>query len=565
MAAGRRGGGRDFGRDERGNVAMLFAAFMVLAAGLGAFAVDEGAIYLEDRQAQAATDLAALAAAGDPGNAFARAKQTLVDAGVLAATLTDTALAAPGAPIRLAVETGRYTPDPALAVARRFVAGAAPANAVSVELARPAQLYFASPWAAAPVLHVAAVASAAPQVSFSVGSTLLSLDDGLANALLDALLGARVSLSAASYNGLLTTEVSVFGFLDALAQQLSIAAGSYDDVLAAAAGRGAIARAIAAATNGADAAAALTIAQALGDAAPVPIGKLLSLGDAGRLAIGTGASSGYDARLSALQLLTASAALSDGVHQATLNLGAAVPGLTSLTMSVAIGQPPQFASWFALGPSGTIARTAQIRVRLLLTLAGGAGLAGGIVRLPLYLDSAYAEAAVQSATCPAAGLPGSAVIAAQPGVARLTIGDVSDAALDDFSTTPTPAPATLLDLLLLKVTASGTASIDATQPIPLSFSADDIAAATVRRAATTTFTQSLVASLLGSLTLNVSLGPLSLLSLGGVTQSLEALLAPVGPMLDATLATTFNALGLTLGAADVRVYGVTCRRPVLVR
>ena len=235
-------------------------------------------------------------------------------------------------------------------------------------------------------------------------------------------------------------------------------------------------------------------------------------------------------------------------------------------MSVAVGQPAQFASWFALGPSGTIARTAQIRVRFLLTLTGGSGLSNGIVRLPLFLDAAYAEAGVQSAACPALdATTGSAVIATQPGVVKLTVGDVSDAQLDDFSTTPTPAPATLLNLLLLKITASGSASISATSPIPLSFSASEISAGTVKRAVTTTYTQSLVASLLSSLSLNVTLGPLSLLSLDGVTQSLKALLTPVGPVLDATLATTFNALGLSLGAADVRVYGVTCKRPVLVR
>src|SRR6185437_12701238 len=105
MAGGRKTRWSAFGRDERGNVAMLFAAFMVLAASLGALAVDEGAIYLEDRQVQAATDLAALTAVSDPGNAFARAKAALTDAGVLPAGLSDAALTDPGAPIRLTVVT----------------------------------------------------------------------------------------------------------------------------------------------------------------------------------------------------------------------------------------------------------------------------------------------------------------------------------------------------------------------------------------------------------------------------------------------------------------------------
>jgi uncharacterized membrane protein len=557
---------RRFGGEEGGNVAMLFAAFMVLATALGAFAVDEGAVYLEDRTAQSATDLAALAAATDPGAAYAVAKATLADAGVLPAGIDDETLASPDSQIRLSVETGRYSADPTLAVAQRFVAGGTPPNAVHVAVTRPAQLYFAAPWARTPVIGVEAVASATPEVSFSVGSTLLSMNEGLPNALLNALLGANVSLSAASYNGLVGSEVSLFGFLDALAQELSISAGTYNDVLAASSGRGSIARAIAAASDGAEAAAATTVADALDDNATIPLAKLLDLGPFGGLAIGTGKSSGYDAHLSALQLLAATAGLSDGVHQATLNLGAAIPGLASLTMTVAVGEPAQFASWFALGPSGSVARTAQIRVRFVVTLAGGTGLSNGVIRLPLFIDSAYAEAGVTAAACPALdAATGSATIGTQPGVVRVTVGDVSDAALDDFSTTPTPGPATLLNLLLLRITASGSAAISATAPIPLDFSAAEITAGTVKRAATTTFTQSLINSLLSSLTLNVSLGPLSLLSVSGVTQSLNALLAPVGPVLDSTLASTFNALGVTLGAADVRVYGVTCKRPVLVR
>jgi uncharacterized membrane protein len=397
-----------------------------------------------------------------------------------------------------------------------------------------------------------------------VGSTLLSLNDGIPNAILNALLGANVSLSAVSYNGLLNSKVSVFRFLDAMAQALNISAGSYSDVLAASADQGQIAGAIASTLTGADATAALTLSHVLGHNGKLKLGKLLDLGTAAQLAIGTGTLSGYDAKVSALQMLTASGALSNGIHQVSLNLAANVPGLTSLTMSLAVGEPQQFASWFALGPKGTIVRTAQVRLRFVATLAGGVGLGGGVVRVPIYLAVAYAEAGVKSASCPTGGAPmGSAVIAAQPGIASLTLGDVADPGFGDFTTIPTIAPATLINLLLLKVTASGQAQMGQMTPTPMSFSVADIENGAVKEATTTDFTTSLTTSLLSTLTLNVSALGLGV-SISGVTALLSQLLAPLGPVLDATIVTALDALGLKLGIADVEVYGVSCNHAVLV-
>jgi uncharacterized membrane protein len=64
-----------FRRDEGGNMAILFAFAMVLATMFGAFAVDEGALYLQRRQAQSAVDLASIAAATNTAGAFATARQ----------------------------------------------------------------------------------------------------------------------------------------------------------------------------------------------------------------------------------------------------------------------------------------------------------------------------------------------------------------------------------------------------------------------------------------------------------------------------------------------------------
>lgn len=550
--------------DDGGNVALLFACFLAVGTVAGAFAVDEGSLYLERREAQAATDLAAISAAVDPAHAFARARQALADAGLIEPAISDAALAAGSGAEQLVVTTGTYVPDPGRAAVDRFTAGDATPNAVRVSFTRRGTLYFAAPWDSPPPIGVTALASATPQVSFSVGSTLATLQDGIPNAVLNALLGSDVALRAASYNGLLDAKVSLFGFLDALAQRLDIRAGSYDDVLAASASQGSIARAIADCLTGSDAAAAAALAAGLGHDSTVPLGRLLDLGEAGRLALGSGARSGYDAQISALQLLAASGAVSDGAHQVRLALAAGVPGLVRLDMGLAVGEPQQFAAWFALGPSGTLARTAQVRLALVATLGGMAGLPRLAIRVPLYLDVAYAEAGVQSATCPQGGAPGSAVIAARPGIARLILGEVAEPALADFSAAPPVAPAVLADGAALRIVGRGVAAMDQPEPTALAFAPDDIAAGTVREAQTRAIASSLAGSLLASMQLEVSAFGVGLPAASSLRAALARRLLPLGPVLDSAIDTTLAALGLGLGVADVRVYGVACRHPVLV-
>jgi uncharacterized membrane protein len=561
-----RAGLRRLARDERANMSILFAAFATLGTVLAAFAVDEGALYLERRQMQSATDLAAIAAAQDPGNGFARARATLADAGLIPAGITDAALASGTGPISLTVETGAYRADPSLAIGRRFTAGASATNAARVEFRQTGTLYFARIWDAPPAIGVAALASTTPNVAFSIGSRLAGLEDGVANTVLNGLLGANVSLSAMSYQGLTNARVNLFSFLDALGQEIGVTAGTYDDLLQARADSGDIARALAEVLDGTDAAAAEVLGQALGHSGKLSLGKLVDLGPAARLALGTGAKAGYLANVSALEMLTASAALTDGSHIVSLGLGLGVPGLTRLDMSLAIGEPQQFAAWFGLGPSGTIVRTAQVRLKFVATLAGSGALLGIGLRLPLYLDVAYGEAGVARAACPAAGAKtGSATIDARPGIARLTVGEVKDADFTGFASDPPVAAAKLVDVPLLAVTASGVADIAAMAPAPLDFSAWEIEDGTVKTVSTTEVAQPLAASLLSHLTLGVDVGGLGIgLSTSKIKSLVSGLVTPLGPPLDATIATTLGALGLSLGSADVIVYGVNCGRAVLV-
>ena len=102
-------------------------------------------------------------------------------------------------------------------------------------------------------------------------------------------------------------------------------------------------------------------------------------------------------------------------------------------------------------------------------------------------------------------------------------------------------------------------------PIVLQFSPDDIAAGTLKTARTQTIASSLVTSLFANLDLRVQLDLLGIgLNLNVIAASLRALLAPLALPLDALLASLLQTLGMGLGEADVRVYGVQCSDPVLV-
>ena len=545
--------------DSSGNMTVLFAMGFAVSAMVSAVAVDAASLYHERRTIQNGVDLAALSAAGDPAGAADLAQAALVEAGLLPA----------GSTSGLTVVSGHYDPDPTIPATSRFTPGASPANAVSVSFQRPGQLYFARGWADPPMLGATAIASVTPQVSFSLGSRLASLNGGIANALLDDLLGTSVSLTVLDYQNLLDAEVNAFAFLDMLAGRLGVTAGSYDDLLALTADHGTLAAALADLLGGVERTAMLKLAGAAGNNGAVPLGKLFDLGQLGQLAIGSGTGEGLFTRISALELLGASAALGNGDRQVSLGLTAGIPGLVGISASLAVGEPAQGGGWFAIGGIGTVVRTAQLRLRLVAEILGSGALAGAPIRLPLYLDLAHAEAIVGAATCPSASAPsGTATILTRPGALRLMIGEVDGNTFGNFNTTPLVglaklAEVKLLGLTVLKVLASSIVEIAQTTPIPLAFSSSDIAGGMIRTARTTTMVTSLTGSLLDNLVLDVpvlGLG-LNLTTLSGL---LDTILRPLAPTLDLVLVRLLEALGLSLGEADVTVYGVRCTHPVLV-
>ena len=202
-------------------------------------------------------------------------------------------------------------------------------------------------------------------------------------------------------------------------------------------------------------------------------------------------------------------------------------------------------------------------------ILGSGALAGAPIRLPLYLELAQAEAMVGAATCPSAAAPsGTASILTRPGALRLMVGEVDGATFGDFNTTPAVAPAQLVEvkllgLTVLKVLASALVEVTQTTPIPLDFSSSDISGGVVHTARTTTMVTSLTGSLLDNLVLDVPVLGLGL-NLTSLAILLDTILTPLTPTLDLVLVRLLEAVGLSLGEADVTVYGVRCTHPVLV-
>jgi uncharacterized membrane protein len=538
---------------EEGAVAVMLALFLTVCVSLSALAVDLGSLYLERRTVQGAADLAALAAASDLERAEQAARAMLQANGF-------------GEIRTLSVVKGRYEADPAVLPDARFIAGKEPYNAVRLDVALGGQLYFARSFMESPQISVSAIGTADAQAVFSIGSRLASIQGGLANALLGGLLGGSVSLSAMDYNALLDANVSLADFLSELATEVGVTAGSFSDVLDSTASVGNVLRAAAQAamasgeTQGAQAIA--TLLSQSSATATVPLKALVDLGPLAHAELGQ-PHSGLGADLNVMSLLSAMASAANGGRQVALNLGTALPGLLSLKVDLAVGEAAQHSGWVAVGQPGATVRTAQTRLRVAAEVGGTGLLAGVRVRLPLYIEVAAAEAQLKSLTCNLAqAASAEAVIAARPSVVRAWIGDVAPGGLSSFGTGVPVSAGAIVQAPLVTVSASAYAQMSNNAATDLTFTQSDVDGHVVKTAEVRDFTSSLVASLLQSANLQVSVAGLGL-GVSAVKGLVLSLLTPVAGALDPLVASLLKTLGVHLGEVDVQLNGLRCGGAVL--
>ncbi|HWK01240.1 MAG TPA: TadG family pilus assembly protein [Xanthobacteraceae bacterium] len=550
---------RRFVHDERGAIAVMGAIIAVCGIGALAIGVDAITLYFERRKAQGAVDLAAIAAARDISRAEAAAAATIGDNRIPAVQ-------------SIVITRGHYAADAATPAALRFVANATPQNAVRVELANEAPLYFGRGIAKRATYEVrtAATAVSTAEAAFTIGSRLLSLNGGVLNAVLGAALGGNISLSVMDYNNLANFNVDLFRFADALAIKAGGNIGTYDQLAASKVSVGNVIDALVSIAQAAPGTAATQLSlntlknQSNAGAVKIPAGKLISFGPQGYLALGQGGA--LSARASALSILNAAAGTANGANQAEVLANLTLPGLTSVQLGVTVGERPQSSPWIAVGEAGASVYTAQTRIRLIVTAGGSGLLNAAAVTLPIYIDVASAKATLSNVTCGANPATDTNVsLAVTPAVINAWIAQPSSA-WRTLSLPPDMQPAALVAVPLLGLSVTGRAQAQMTNMSAqsVSFRWSDIASGTPKTVKTADFTQSLVSGLVDQLVLNVNLGPLSLLTPALVTGAVKATLQPLTPALDALVNDVLASLGVNLGEADVWVNGVRCDGAALV-
>ena len=557
-----------FIRDQSGIASILSAMLMLLGLGLGVFTLDVGHLYLEKRRLQGAVDAAALAAAGDPANAAAIAANVLAGNGY-AQTAT--------------VVTGAYTPDPALSVANRLNTDpAAQKNAVRVTETISVRGYLASVIGGDILSNVVATATATqtPAVSFSASTGLASLTNGQINAVLGGLLGTSLSLSLVNYQALVSTNVDALTFLDQLAAQAGVSAGTYGDLANTNVTMGQMVAAARTALNihpSGNNSAALDALNLIGLQTPASVaattGNIVNTALWRQREIGSIVQQvpGQTA-LNLFDLVGAMARTYGSGHLVNAGAAISVPvANSSVTTHLSLGSPM---TSVALAHVGTSIATAQARLALTATVTNvNLGVASATISLPLYVTLASGTATVTAIPCQTGGTMATITAAAQATTAQ--IGVVSDTNLKNFASNPVIQPATIVTISVLgipvAIAASGSSSVAAGAPTPQNFTQADITAGTVK-STSGSGAGTLISGLAPNMTLTTTL-----LSSGGlltttINNTLNATVLPLlRPVLvsllsalDAPVDTLLRSLGLRLGVMDTVVHGVRCGTPTLV-
>lgn len=224
---------------QRGAIGLMAALTLGLAMLFMVTVIDSGRLYLEKRSLQRVADMSALEAATLKGNC---------STGNTAAQFAS----------RSATRNG-FTPDTdgrvittscgTLSVnaadnRRTFVSNSTSTQAVQVVVSHPVQrsiaagiasLFSGGAPSATITLSATAVAAAAPPLAqLSIRSVAADIDSSkspLLNLLFSNLLGGNLNLSAASWSGLLNTNLNLLSYLDRLKLDLNLTAVDYNQLL----------------------------------------------------------------------------------------------------------------------------------------------------------------------------------------------------------------------------------------------------------------------------------------------------------------------------------------------
>ncbi|MBO9709327.1 MAG: hypothetical protein J7521_14065 [Caulobacter sp.] len=536
---------------------MITAASMVMILALAALAVDVGSVFLQSRRLQGVADLAALAAANDITRAQVAAQAT-ASANNQGWATSPTAT----------VTTGNYVSDASIPVASRFTATAVNPNAVRVSVRSDADLFFGaallgrSTWP----IRREATAARADLAAFSIGTRLASLQGGLVNQLLGGLTGSQINLSVMDYNALADADVTLFGYLDAVAAKLKLKGATYDQVLKADLTTGqalsALSDALTAAGKTQAAQAAKTLALQVGNGSKAHLDALVALGPYGPQDHVSGGQRAL-VSLSALDLTTTMLQIGQGQRQVKLDLGASVPGLLDTDVWLAIGEPPNNSPFMTITQDKTVVvRTSQARLYVDVKLLGS-GLLGGLaqIHLPVLVELASGEAKLKAIDCGQK----TTTLDVKPSLGTLKIGDIDVSTLNNFKQPLTVTTTNIVQAPLFKVTGKADAALGGASWQSVTFTDADVRQRTIKTVKTNDTLAATTSTLLGNLKLDVELLGIQLgLGDAAILAALKPVLAAATAPLDGVIVSLTNLLGLGLGEADVRSNGLRCGAAALV-
>ena len=565
-----------FFQDEDANTSLLFAFALPAILVLMAFVVDLSAVGIKKRELQSASDLAAIVAAQNLDAFNTTALVNLAANGFETQSVETGHVQEVGPEVegkvpatKANVEAGRYRPDATVLPELRFTAGGSPVNAVRVTATHKASLYFGARLISAPELSARSVAYVSSEAAFTVGTRLVHLNGGIANKILNATLGTDVELSVMDYDSLLDADVSLFETLDALASEVNLDAVTYEDVLQADITLGQLSEAMSGLSDTGSRASYALDRIAHDRAARNTTLRLADLLDLGSLALSRlGTIEGpYSVRVQALDFLQASAGLGNGEHQIDLDLSADVPGISSLQLTMLVGERPQSSPWLAVADlDSVVVHTAQTRLLLQADIDGLAALTGTSISLPIYAELGSATASLSQITCPNGREDQARVdLDVTPSVASLWIGQPAPANLQTFDVDYPVYRARLVDTPILDVLGRSRVAVGSESPQQVSFSAQDVLDGTVKTVSSHDLLNSTVGSLLGNLDLTVRAVGLSINTPSKTQAALVSTLDPLTASLDGVLDTVLSIAGVSLGEAEVRASGLACQRAVLVQ
>ncbi len=564
-------------KNKSGNIAITAGLTAPLFVGILALGVDYGALTLQKRELQQTADLAAISAAAavNPDQAvlqYFKLNGKKIGIKTENGLLTDTGFVSADIEGELAgvdgyatVTKGRYVPDSTVDVGQRFVADASPTNAVKVEIVEKGQIYFASSFTTAPKISAVGTAAASRVAAFSVGSRLLSLNEGLLNAVLSGLLGSSVNLKLMDYQALVSADINLLKTIDILAIDLGLQAGTYRDLLTKDITLSQFLNALGR-TGGLQPSLVATI-KTLERAAnktsiSLPLEKIVNLGPFLGNMVGSGENLKVTAEL--FDLVSAAAIAANGHQQIAINAGASVPGLAATKLTIAIGEPPVSAPPLAVGSTGTVVRTAQTRLAIETSVTGLKALLGLQINLPLYVEVANAEAKLADIRCMTPG-NGAVDIDVVPGLAEIALGNVDTSAFNNFGRTPRVTKASILDSAVVRINGMAQINSGNLTKSRLTFYQADIQQARIKQVSTKDVTTSLVASLLKKLDVDINVLFLTIGSPAIIQSALADTLSAATKPIDELLYNTLLVMGVKIGEADVRVTDLRCMQPVLVQ